>query len=202
MAQTVTLIETGVANIASVRAAFRRLDAELTPAQSAEEIASADRVILPGVGAFAAGMAHLSQDGVGEALKARIAAGRPTLTICLGLQLLAESSEESPGVVGLGVLPLSVTRFSGPQRVPQLGWNTVAASPENPWISSSFAYFANSYRLTEAPAGWDVAWADYGGPFVAAIRRGEVLACQFHPELSGAYGAGLLGRWLKGGFRC
>lgn len=202
MAANVTMIETGVANVASVRAAFRRLKTELTPARDADAIRDAERVILPGVGAFGAGMAHLAQNGIGEALKARIEAGKPTLTICLGLQLLAESSEESPGVAGLGVLPLAVRRFTGPQRVPQLGWNEISPSPENPWTTKGFAYFANSFRLTEAPPGWDVAWADYGGPFVAALRRGEVLACQFHPELSGAFGAELLQRWLEGGFRC
>jgi glutamine amidotransferase len=202
MTRPVTLIETGVANIASVRAAFERLGARLEPARSAADVAEAERVVLPGVGAFAAGMAHLESAGLVDALKTRIQSGRPTLTVCLGLQLLMSSSEESPGARGLGVIDAPVTRFQAPLRVPQLGWNRVIPAAGAAFLSPGYAYFANSYRLEQAPEGWEAATADYGGPFVAALRRGEVLACQFHPELSGPWGAALLQRWLEGGLSC
>ncbi len=202
MTRRVTLIETGVANIASVRAAFERLGAHLEPARNADDVADAERVVLPGVGAFAAGMAHLREGGVDDALKRRIAAGRPTLTVCLGLQLLMASSEESPGVAGLGIIDAPVTRFKAPLRVPQLGWNRVTPAGGADFLSPVYAYFANSYRLEAPPDGWEAALSDYGGPFVAALRRGEVLACQFHPELSGPWGAALLERWLEGGLAC
>lgn len=199
----VTLIETGVANIASVRAAFARLNAELVAAADADEILSAEHVILPGVGAFGAGMSALSARGFDAALAERIRANRATLTICLGLQLLAKSSDESPGVAGLGIFDLHVSRFPGHVRVPQLGWNEVAAAPgARTWLETGHAYFANSFRLTEAPDGWDVALSDHGGAFVAAVHRDRVLACQFHPELSGPWGANLLARWLDGSLSC
>ncbi len=199
----IALIETGIANIASVRAAFARLGAELVPATDGDAVRHAEHVILPGVGAFAAGIDALRARGLDAALTERIAAGRPTLTICLGLQLLADGSDESPGARGLGVVAGRATRFDSNLRVPQLGWNHVTPDPTGAaWLEAGFAYYANSFRLTSAPAGWDIALSDYGGPFVAAMRRGDVLACQFHPELSGPWGANLLSRWLDGAFPC
>ena len=153
-------------------------------------------MVLPGVGAFAAGMARLRQLRLVEALRARLAAGRPTLAICLGLQLLCEASEESPSVEGLGVLAARITRFEGDVRVPQLGWNQVVPNAACQLLEEGHAYFANSYRLVDAPDGWRAARTDHGGPFVAALERDALLACQFHPELSGAWGAALLSRWL------
>ena len=109
----------------------------------------------------------------------------------------ARIDDESPGVEGLGLIAPPATRFSGPIRVPQMGWNDLRPEPGCRLLTPGAAYFANSYRLTAAPEGWSVAWSDHGGPFVAAMERGEVLACQCHPELSGAWGADLLGRWLR-----
>ena len=120
-------------------------------------------------------------------------AGRPTLAICLGLQLLAVRSEEAPGTTGLGVLATAVTRLPDSVSVPQLGWNLVRGGE---LVRDGHAYFANSYRLTQAPEGWRGVWADHGGPLVAALERGPQLLCQFHPELSGGWGHELLGRWL------
>lgn len=208
----VAVIRTGVANLASVLAGLERLGAAVHPATTAAEVAAASHVLLPGVGAFAPGMAALLASGLAEPLRARVAAGRPTLAICLGMQLLADASDESPGVPGLGLIPARVTRFpaaptsgphgpSGPIKVPQLGWNRV--TPDAPGlVEPGHAYFANSYRIPEAPAGWLAARADHGGPFCAALQRGPVLACQFHPELSGPWGLALIGRWLATEDRC
>lgn len=189
------VVPTGTANLASVLAAFRRLGVE--PAVSAEpgRIRQASHVMLPGVGSFGAAMRRLREAGADRALVARIAEGRPTIAICVGHQLLFETSDESPGERGLGVVSGHVGRFPESVRVPQFGWNEVTAAPGSALLASGYAYFANSYRASEAP-GWLVATATHGGRFVAAMERGHVVGCQFHPELSGAYGAALLARWL------
>ena len=196
-ATAVIVVPTGTANLASVRAAFERLGAPVDLAERAEQVRDAARVVLPGVGAFGAAMARLREHGFADALAARIAAGRPTLAVCVGLQLLFETSEESPGVAGLGALPGAVTRLPATVRVPQLGWNRVEPGAGCRLVEAGYAYFANAYCATPpAPAGWAAATADHGGPFVAAIEHGAVLGCQFHPELSGPWGQALIGRWL------
>lgn len=192
----VLIVPTGTANIASVMAAFRRLGAAPRVSERPDEVRAASHVMLPGVGAFAAAMTRLAEHGLDAALKARIAADRPTIAICVGHQLLFQESEESPGVAGLGVVPGRVGRFSDEVRVPQFGWNHVHPSEDCSLLEEGYAYFANSYRATEAP-GWAVAWASHGGRYVAAMERGNVIGCQFHPELSGAYGAALLSRFLE-----
>ncbi len=197
---TIHVVRTGVANLASVLAALERAGAVPVLAADADAIRAADRLVLPGVGAFGAAMGELRRLDIVQALQERIRAGRPTLTVCLGLQLLAASSEESPGEAGLGLVSAAVTRFQGDVRVPQMGWNAVEPEPGAQWVRPGHAWFANTFKLDRIPAGWTGATADHGGPFVAAIERGDVLACQFHPELSGAWGAELLGRWVEG--RC
>ena len=194
----VTVISTGVANVASVIAALRRLGCAAAVSVDADRVRDADHVVLPGVGTFEAGMRALREAGLVEALRARIDAGRSTLAICLGLQLLLEGSEESPGVEGLGVVPGVARRLAGGVRVPQLGWNRVTPDEACALLDEGCAYFANSYALQEPAEGWSAASCDYGGRWVAAIERGAVLACQFHPELSGAYGSRLLRAFLRG----
>ncbi len=196
-AEPVLVVRTGTANTASVLAGLQRAGATAAVVEDAERVAAARRVVLPGVGALAPAMERLEADGLGEVLVERIAVGRPTLAVCLGLQLLCSASEESPGRVGLGVLPGRVTRFGAGLRVPQMGWNRVAPDAGCRLLQPGWAYFANSYRLVEPPPGWAVARADHGGLFVAALERGAVLACQFHPELSGDWGQALLRRWLE-----
>ena len=191
----VLIVPTGTANIASVMAAFRRLGAEPRLAERPEDVVAATHVMLPGVGAFGAAMARLREHGLDAALRERIDADRPTISICVGHQLLFERSEESPGVAGLGVIRGEVGRFTGEVRVPQFGWNRVRPGEGCDLLEDGHAYFANSYRALEAP-GWKVARGEHGGPFVAAVERGNVIGCQFHPELSGAYGAALLSRFL------
>ena len=196
MAEPVLVVPTGSANIASVLAGLRRAGAEGRLSSEPRDIAGAKRVVLPGVGAFGAAMERLRRDGIVELLRTRIEEGRPTLAICVGLQILCRESEESRGARGLGVLDARVDRFGPGVRSPQFGWNEIDPEASCCFITSGCAYFANSYRLTEAPAGWSPAWADHGGRFVAALERGRVLACQFHPELSGTWGIDLLRRWL------
>ncbi len=194
----VTVVPTGTANMASVIAAFRRLGADLRPAESANDIQQADQLVVPGVGAFAAAMKHIDEHRWRRSLVDRIQAGRPTLAICVGMQLLCEKSEESPGFSGLGVVRGTVTRLPQDLTVPQLGWNRVTPESAARFLRPGWAYFANSYRLGSVPDGWVGAKTQYGGGFVSAMERGDVLACQFHPELSGEWGSDLLSRWLDG----
>ncbi|PKN57852.1 MAG: imidazole glycerol phosphate synthase subunit HisH [Deltaproteobacteria bacterium HGW-Deltaproteobacteria-14] len=192
----VVIVRTGVANLASVLAGLRRLGVTPDVTTDAAAVREARAVVLPGVGAFGAGMAALHEHGVAAALIERAAAGRPLLAVCLGLQLLAASSDEAPGVAGLAVHDGHVARFPDTVKVPQLGWNEVTPDAGCRLLEPGYAYFANSYRLTDAPLGWAAARSDHGGPFVAALERGPILACQFHPELSGPWGLALLDRWL------
>ncbi len=188
------IIDTGVANIRSLQAAFDRMQQPWNLTENADQIASAPYVVLPGVGAFAAAADALDRLGLREAIIDRIHADRPLLCICLGLQLLCQSSEEAPTAKGLGVLPLQIKRFSNNVKVPQLGWNEVRPAGDGPFETGE-AYFANSYRLVDRPEGWGYAETDYDGSFVSSVWRGRLLACQFHPELSGPWGQQLLENW-------
>jgi glutamine amidotransferase len=192
---SLAVVRTGAANLASVMAALRRAGGQPVLVASPREVESAAALVLPGVGAFDSVMERLRGAGLVEPLAERIRLGRPTMAICLGLQILAESSEEAPGVRGLGVLNTGVHRFSASVRVPQLGWNRVVVGPNCRLLEDGFAYFANSYRMQTAP-DWASATADHGGPFVAGVEKGTVLGCQFHPELSGSWGQRLVHRWL------
>ena len=158
-------------------------------------IEGAAHVVLPGVGSFGAAMTGLREVGLDAALAARVKAGRATLAMCVGLQVLFEASDESPHATGLAALPGRVGRFPESVRVPQFGWNRVVPEPGCRFVEPGYAYFANSYRVLEAP-GCAIATAEHGGRFVAALERDSMLACQFHPELSGAYGHELIARWL------
>ena len=194
--RTVSIINTGVANIASIQSAFAKLGYETQFVGSSQDVLDAKAVILPGVGAFEAGMSALNSLGFSDALRQRIHDNKPTIAVCLGMQLLCESSEESPGTAGLGVIKWSIKRFSPGIRTPHFGWNMVSGSE---FFGSGYAYFANSYRLGEDPGdGWEVAKCEHGEPFVAAIRRGQVVACQFHPEISAEFGFSILEKWLEG----
>ncbi len=193
----VVIVKTGSANLASVAAALNRVGALPTISEDPSEIAEARLLVLPGVGTLAAAMSRIDALQLREVLRSRIEQGNPTLAICLGMQMLCAMSEESPDVRGLDLIPETVTRFSQDLRVPQLGWNRIEPEPSCTLLQPGYAYFANSYALMKPGALWSVAWADYGGSFVAALEKDSVLACQFHPELSGTFGLQLIRRWLE-----
>jgi imidazole glycerol phosphate synthase glutamine amidotransferase subunit len=195
----VHIVDTGVANIASLLAAFRRLDCDPELTTQAATVDESPYTVLPGVGAFGPGMEMLESSGLVEPVRERVSAGRPTLAVCLGMQLLSEESEENPDADGLGLFDVGVERFPAEVRIPQFGWNEVVAGADCELLETGYAYFANSYCISGPPEGWAAARGEYGGSFVAAMERGTVLACQFHPELSGEWGHQLLGRWLERG---
>ena len=194
----IQIINTGVANIRSLQAAFDRLNQPWNLTENADQIHSATHLVLPGVGAFAAAAEAIDRLGLRETLIERIGdSTRPTLCICLGLQLLCESSEESDSSNGLGILPCQIKRFNDSVTVPQLGWNAVTPQTDGP-LETGEAYFANSFRLTDSPPDWGYATTDYSGTFVSSVWRGRTLACQFHPELSGTWGQQVLKNWIEG----
>lgn len=193
----VAVVDTGIANLASVRAGLER--AEMRPFVTADPsvVAEARAVVLPGVGAFGPAMKVLRESGLARAIRERVMNARPTLAICLGLQLLADASDEAPGVEGIGVVPGIVRPLPSGSRSPHLGWNRVDAEASCGVLSTGYAAFANGFAMRDAPAGWRCARFAHGVPLIAAVERGPVVACQFHPELSGRYGRGLLERWRE-----
>lgn len=198
----VDIVSTGVANTASVGAAFRRLGWEMRFVQRAGQIRDAEFLVLPGVGAFDAAMDHLRSKDWSEPIRERVSERRPTLAICLGMQLLGSGSSEASDDPGLDCVAATAERFDGDVRVPHMGWSPVTAAADCRILESGAAYFAHSFRWLGQPGEpgvWSTAMADHGTPFVAAIESGPVVACQFHPELSGDYGSDLLRRWLRAG---
>ncbi len=200
MHHPVHIIQTGLANTASVAAAIVRCGREVVLTSEPDDVLNARAVVLPGVGSFGAGMSMMSEKSLVEPIRRRIVADRATLCICLGMQLLFESSEESPGVEGLSIIRGHVSKFESSERirVPQLGWNLVKPEHDFRAFTEGYAYFANSYRYMDLPADdrWMRALTDHGGVFISALQRGAVLACQFHPELSGRWGHQLIANWL------
>jgi imidazole glycerol phosphate synthase glutamine amidotransferase subunit len=194
----VVIVDSGVANLASIAGAFRRLGAAPVITADPAVVRDAARVVLPGVGAFGAGISALRRNGLDDAIRETAARGTALLGICLGMQLLCEASEESPGVAGLGVIKGTCRRLPETVRIPHLGWNTVRVDRGARLLTRGVAAFANSYALLKSPPGWTAAWTTHGVSFVAALERQSMLVCQFHPELSGGYGAALLERWLTG----
>ncbi len=193
----VIILPTGTANLASVRAAFKKLGRNTALADDPASIRDADHVVLPGVGTFGATMAGLRRAGFDQAIAERIREAKPTLAMCVGLQVMFEASDESTDARGLGVFQGRVGRFADGIRVPQFGWNRLEPSSDCRFLQPGYAYFANSFRV-QAIEGRASAQAVHGEPFIAAFEQGGVLACQFHPELSGGFGHRLIQRWLEG----
>ena len=191
---------TGASNTASFLALLHKLGIESETTQDPNAVLTAAHIVVPGVGTFGSVMATLrSKPGLVEALQERLRARKPTLLVCAGLQILASTSEESPDVAGLNIVPMNVTRFASHLTVPQQAWSEVKPVGHSLFVKQGFAFYANSFCMEATPFGWAVARSVLGHTsYVAAMQSGGVLALQFHPELSGAYGADAVGRWFRG----
>ena len=197
----VTIVDYGSGNLRSVQKAFEHLGAGATVTDDPGVVAAAERLVLPGVGAFGDAMRELRARSLVEPIVAHLRADRPFFGICMGLQLLFETGLEGGRHEGLGVLAGDVARFDLPAefKVPHMGWNTVAwrngLRPTDVADDEHF-YFVHSYRARPRDASVVAAEADYGGPFCAAVARGRLFATQFHPEKSQAAGLRLLRAFL------
>jgi imidazole glycerol-phosphate synthase subunit HisH len=194
----IAVVDYGASNLGSVLRAFRAVGARAEATGDPDAVRRAERVVVPGVGHFAPAMRRLEETGLGAAVTEAAAAGRPTLGICLGLQLFLDESEEAPGVRGLGLLPGAAARFRTDLPVPHVGWAQVtltAAGRAHPALAAAapdgtaFFYHVHSYRPQGGGDAVDLADAEYDGPFPTVLGRGNVLGVQFHPEKS--QGAGL-----------
>ena len=192
------LIDSPVANVANIQRALVASGARVTLSADVATIAAARKVVLPGVGSFAAAMAWLDATGVGNALRAAVTRGASLLGVCVGHQLLFDDSDEDGLRPGLGLLRGSVRKFEGAMPVPQIGWNRVRASAHPLFAGIGDGtpfYFVNSYRVTNAAA--EIARSEYAGAFTAAAADGRVAGVQFHPEKSSNAGRRLLRNFVE-----
>jgi glutamine amidotransferase len=203
MAERIALVDYGAGNLKSVENALRAAGAETVDVTSdPEAVRAADRIVLPGVGAFAACMGALSAvPGMIAAMEeAAIAGGKPFLGICVGMQLMASYGEEHGDHAGLGWISGRV-RLMMPTdpalKVPHMGWNDVRPVNPHGLIVPGEAYFLHSYAFEPADPALLLATTDHGGPVTAAIGRDNLIGVQFHPEKSQAYGLAFLSRFLK-----
>lgn len=211
----IALIDYGISNLRSVQKAFEHLDAEVMLVDTPDRLAQADRLILPGVGAFPAGMHGLRERGLIEPIKQAARDGKPLMGICLGMQLLFESSDEMGETPGLCLLPGRVTKLRDARgtsqeafpiphpalKIPHVGWNQLEVVRHHPLlqdlVSGSHAYFVHSYAAYPDQRDIILATTDYGGPFASIVGQGNVCGLQFHPEKSQAVGLNLLRNFLE-----
>ncbi len=197
------IIDYDAGNIKSVEKAVQFLGKEAVITREPEKLLSADRVILPGVGAFGDAMEKLQSYGLIDVIRKITEKGMPFLGICLGLQLLFDESEEAPGVKGLSLLPGKIVRFPEDKglKIPQIGWNSLSFPKNSPLFEGikegSYVYFVHSYYLSADDPGDVAAKAEYGVKYDAAVAHGRIFACQFHPEKSSDTGLRILKNFLE-----
>ena len=196
----ITVIDYGAGNLFSVEKAFSAIGAEVCVSERAEDLTSADKIILPGVGAFGDCMTRLNASGLVPLLKERIAEGVPLLGICVGLQILFEGSEESPDVQGLGLLRGYVKKISAKnEKIPHMGWNAVSIEENDRGSGllknipdASYVYFVHSYHAVPSEPSMISSTCFYGEKITASIASNHIMATQFHPEKSGKIGLAMI----------
>ena len=198
----IAIIDYDAGNIKSVEKALQSLGQEVVVTRDHDVLLNADKVILPGVGAFGDAMERLNEYGLTDTIKKIVNKNTPFLGICLGLQLLFESSEEAPGVKGLSVLPGKIVRFPSEigLKIPQIGWNELKQPNKGRLFKGiydgEFVYFVHSYYLIADDPKDVVATTEYGVTVHASVERGNVFACQFHPEKSSDVGLKILKNFI------
>ncbi len=199
------IVDYGLGNVRAFENIYRRLGIAAEPVQTAEQLLKADRLILPGVGAFDWSMAKLTQSGMMDALNTRVLQDRvPVLGVCVGMQIMSEGSAEGKSA-GLGWIPGRVERFRDEcfntrTHLPHMGWNdieVVGTSPLFSGLSEPRFYFLHSYFFAPADQGYVIARTSYGQVFASAVQRENIWATQFHPEKSHDWGIGLLRNFAK-----
>ena len=199
----IALIDYDAGNIRSVEKALAALGEETEVTRDAERILAADRVILPGVGSFGDAMGKLHSFQLVDVIKETIRRKTPFLGICLGLQLLFERSEESPGVEGLGILKGEILRIPEKDglKIPHIGWNSLTFPNPGRLFEgieeNSFVYFVHSYYLKAAESSIVTAETEYGTLIHASVEKDNVFACQFHPEKSSSVGLSILKNFIS-----
>ncbi|MGA2428206.1 MAG: imidazole glycerol phosphate synthase subunit HisH [Candidatus Acidiferrum sp.] len=197
----VTLLDYGAGNVTSVERALQRLGAESQRATTPECLGSAEALILPGVGHFAALIRALDERGLRAPLLEALDRGVPFLGICLGLQALYDSSDEAPELHGLQVFPGRIQALPGTVKLPHMGWNQLHLAGGSRLLQGiapqAYFYFAHSYAVTANGTAHSLATCMHGSEFVAVLERKNINAVQFHPEKSGAPGAQLLSNFLR-----
>lgn len=194
----ISIVDYGMGNLQSVTKALAHVGATTKLISTPEEVAVAEKLVLPGVGAFGDAMEHLNAQGMAPALRHYAGTGRPFLGVCLGMQLFFETSEEDPNVPGLGIFTGTVKRFPSDMglKVPHMGWNTLKVPPESRILSGlgaePYVFFVHSYYVAPADADVAAATTSYGLDFVSAVERGTVSGVQFHPEKSQTVGLKIL----------
>lgn len=190
----IAIIDYGAGNLQSVKNAFKHIGTEAVITGEKSEIAAADAVVLPGVGAFGDCMANLEKAGLTDTVKAAANSGKPFLGICLGLQLLFEESEESPGVKGLGIFKGKIVKIPDTGlKIPHMGWNSIETVKKSKILDGSpYVYFVHSYYLQTDDKELVSAYTEYGARLAVAVERDNVFAVQFHPEKSGGAGMEIL----------
>jgi len=196
----IAIVDYGMGNLRSVTNAFRRIGAPVVVTRDPAAIRSASALVVPGVGAFGKCVENLKGFGLFDLLKGEIVAGKPYLGICLGMQILLESSEEAPGVEGMGVIKGRVARFQGALKIPHMGWNSIDILRPNGILENiptgSYFYFVHSY-YPDPTEDVSAAATEYGITFASSIRKGNVFASQFHPEKSQEIGLRLLRNFVS-----
>jgi glutamine amidotransferase len=196
----VAVLDYGIGNLRSAQKGLERVGADARLTADPAVIADAAGVVLPGVGAFGRCAEELRAAGLEPLVHEAVASGRPFLGICIGMQLLYDGSDESPGVAGLGVLAGKIQLLPDGVKRPQMQWNRLDLRRPTPLLEgldpSPWMYFVHSYVAVDGPEV--VATCDYGGPVTALVERDNVAACQFHPEKSGANGLRLLANFVTG----
>ena len=194
----IAVVDYKAGNLTSVMKSLRAVGADPTSTDDPATVLRSDKIILPGVGHFAA-TKFLEDRGLKAAIQERIAAGTPFLGICVGLQWLFAGSTEALETPGLAAFPETCARFTPGKKVPHVGWNSLSILPESRLFSgignNSFVYFTHSYRAPIANA--TIAVTEYGEPFTAAVERGNIMGVQFHPEKSAETGLRVLHNFLQ-----
>jgi glutamine amidotransferase len=197
----IAVADYGIGNLRSAQKALEKVGADARLTDDPTLIASADAVVLPGVGAFGACMTALRAAGLEQPILDAAASGRPFLGICVGMQMLFDGSEEDTTATGLGIIPGTVRWLSDTVKRPQMQWNRLRATTADPMLDDlgdeAWVYFVHSLHGVPTDPAAVVATVDYGGDVNAAFRTANVFATQFHPEKSAACGLRLLGNFVK-----